>query len=49
MTSLEDADEVWDDDSPHEKMVNEETHALVERMLGQLKAEYREGLDSPAV
>ncbi len=42
--SLEDAEDPWDGDSPHEKLVKEETHALVERLLGQLKAEYREVL-----
>jgi len=42
--SLEDAEDVWDGESPHEQLVNEETHALVERILGKLKAEYREVL-----
>ena len=41
---LDEASEVWDGESPHERLVNEETHMLVERLLGQLKAEYREVL-----
>jgi RNA polymerase sigma-70 factor (ECF subfamily) len=44
MGSLEEAEEVWDGDSPHEKLENEELHALVDRLLGQLKPEYREAL-----
>lgn len=43
-TSLDDAEDVWDGESPHEQLVNEETHALVERGLALLKAEYREAL-----
>jgi RNA polymerase sigma-70 factor, ECF subfamily len=42
--SLDEVDDVWDGESPHEQLVHEETHALVERLLGQLKAEYREAL-----
>jgi RNA polymerase sigma-70 factor (ECF subfamily) len=42
--SLDEVEDVWDGESPHEKLVNEETHVLVERLLGQLKAEYREVL-----
>jgi RNA polymerase sigma-70 factor, ECF subfamily len=42
--SLEEAADVWDDDSPHENVVTEELHVLVKRLLGQLKPEYREVL-----
>ena len=43
-TFLDDAEEVWDGESPHEQLVREETDALVNRLLGQLKTEYREVL-----
>lgn len=43
-TSLDEYDEVWEGDSPHEALVHEELQTLVERLLGQLKAEYREVL-----
>lgn len=41
---LDEAENVWDGESPHQMLVHEETHAAVERALGQLKAEYREAL-----
>lgn len=41
---LGDAEDVWDGESPQEKLENEETRALVERLLNQLKPEYREAL-----
>jgi RNA polymerase sigma-70 factor (ECF subfamily) len=43
-TSVDEVDEAWDGESPHEKLVHEETLALVERLLGRLKREYREVL-----
>jgi RNA polymerase sigma-70 factor, ECF subfamily len=42
--SLDEAAEVWDDDSPHERVVAEELHALLKSLLGRLKPEYREVL-----
>ena len=42
--SLEEAEDVWDGESPHDILVKKETRVLVERLLGQLKAEYREAL-----
>jgi RNA polymerase sigma-70 factor, ECF subfamily len=42
--ALDEAEEVWEGESPHERVVAEETHMLVERLLGGLKPEYREVL-----
>jgi len=42
--SIDEAEDVWDGESPHEKLVNKEMLELVERLMGQLKAEYREAL-----
>jgi RNA polymerase sigma-70 factor, ECF subfamily len=41
---LDQAMDVWDDDSPHERVVARETQALVEDVLKRLKPEYREVL-----
>lgn len=43
-TPLEDAEDVWDGESPHDRLVEEETRTLVGRLLNQLKPEYREVL-----
>jgi len=37
-------DDVWDTDTPHERVIAGETSALVEGGLGRLKPEYREVL-----
>jgi RNA polymerase sigma-70 factor (ECF subfamily) len=37
-------EDVWDFESPHEKLVHEETTEMVQRFLGELKVEYREVL-----
>ena len=42
--SIDEAENVWDGESPHEKLVNKEMLELVEHLMGQLKAEYREAL-----
>jgi len=42
--SLDEAADVWEGDSPHERLEKEELHVLVERLIGRLKAEYRETL-----
>jgi|WetSurMetagenome_2_1015567.scaffolds.fasta_scaffold18756_4 RNA polymerase sigma-70 factor, ECF subfamily len=42
--SLDEATQLWDGETPHEKLEREEMHALVERLLGRLKTEYREVL-----
>jgi RNA polymerase sigma-70 factor (ECF subfamily) len=43
-TDLDEAEDVWDGDSPQERLEREETLAAIERVLGLLKAEYREAL-----
>jgi RNA polymerase sigma-70 factor (ECF subfamily) len=42
--SLEEAGQIWDGESPEVTLEREELQALVERLLGRLKAEYREVL-----
>lgn len=42
--SVEDEEDVWDTESPHTQMVQKETSELVQEVLNQLKAEYREVL-----
>lgn len=44
MKSFEEEDDVGDFESPHERLVHEETTEMVRRFLGQLKVEYREVL-----
>ena len=40
--SLEDEEDIWDMESPHVQMVQQETSELVQQLLNQLKVEYRE-------
>ena len=44
MHSIDEEKEIWDSETPLDKMVNEETTDLVRLLLGQLKIEYRETL-----
>jgi RNA polymerase sigma-70 factor (ECF subfamily) len=42
--SIEEKDDVWTEETPHEQMVRKETTEIVELFLNQLKVEYREVL-----
>ncbi len=42
--SLEDEEDIWEMESPHVQMVEQETSELVRQLLDQLKVEYREVL-----
>ncbi len=42
--SLEDEEEIWEMESPHDQMVQQETSELVQQLLHHLKVEYREVL-----
>ncbi|HTP13975.1 MAG TPA: sigma-70 family RNA polymerase sigma factor [Bacteroidota bacterium] len=42
--SLEDEEDIWEVESPHVQMVQQETSELVQQLLNQLKVEYREVL-----
>jgi RNA polymerase sigma-70 factor (ECF subfamily) len=42
--SIEEEDDIWTEETPHEQLVRKETAEIVERYLNQLKVEYREVL-----
>ncbi len=42
--SLEDEEDIWEMESPHVQIVQQETSEFVQQLLNQLKAEYREVL-----
>jgi len=43
-SALESAESVWSDDDPHRQAVSEEQHTILQSVLDQLKAEYREAI-----
>lgn len=42
--SIEEEDNLWTEETPHEQLVSKETTEIVELLLNQLKVEYREVL-----
>ena len=44
ISSIEDEENIWDNETPHEQVVKNELTELVEHNLNQLKVEYREVL-----
>ncbi|MCX6132778.1 MAG: RNA polymerase sigma factor [Ignavibacteriales bacterium] len=42
--SIEEEDDIWTEETPHEQLVRKETTEIVELFLNQLKVEYREVL-----
>ena len=42
--SIEEEDDLWTEETPHEQLVRKETIEIVELLLNQLKVEYREVL-----